>query len=232
MCGSGNDKGCWLRTHFRSGGGGEPCGFTIAVPVPVEEDEGSRFVTPAGSIWGWWISAVVAGTAKPYGFVIVSPARTGQPRAGDPEGEGRAALPSSGDTLLPAALCPSNLLGDGVSSVRDSLRQIPFRRRRAHPIFLETVLLLGATPDDIFQDFTPIGLFVVADSCAAAPSPPIFLETASLLETSPGGSTLCSSSCPARWRTIFWGVVFCRAATSIDQPTPDGTTFPQPTFSC
>ena len=86
MCGSGNDKGCWLRTHARSGGGGEPCGFTIAGPVPVEEDEGSRFVTPAGSIWGWWSSAVVAGTAKPYGFVIVSPARTTQPRAGDTEG--------------------------------------------------------------------------------------------------------------------------------------------------
>ena len=123
---------------------------------------------------------MVAGIAKPYGFVIVGPARAGQTRAGDPEEEGRAAFPSSGDTLLPAASFPSNLLGDGVSSVRDSLRQIPFRRRRAHPIFLETVLLLGATPDDIFQDFTPIGLFVVADSRAAAPSPPIFLEAASL----------------------------------------------------
>ena len=228
MGGSGNDKGCWPRTG--SGGGGEPCGFTIAGPVPVVVDEGAHFMTPAGSLSGWWSSAVVAGTANPYGFVIAGLTRTSQPRAGDPEGEGRAAFPSSGDTLLPAASCPSNLLGDGVSSVQDSLRQVPFRRRRAHPIFLETVLLLGATPDDIFQDFTPIGLFVVADSRAAAPSPPIFLEAASLLETSPGGSTLRSSSCPARWRNIFWGVVFCRAATSIDQPTPDGTTFPQPTF--
>ena len=117
----------------------------------------------------------MVGIAKPYGFVIIGPARTGQPRTGDPEGEGRAAFPSSGDTLLPAASCPSNLLGDRVSSVQDSLRQIPFRRRRAHPIFLETVLLLGATPDDIFQDFTPIGLFVVADTRAAAPKPPNFL---------------------------------------------------------
>ena len=46
MGGSGNDKGCWLRIHARSGGGGEPCGFTIAGPVPVEEDEGACFVTP------------------------------------------------------------------------------------------------------------------------------------------------------------------------------------------
>ena len=139
---------------------------------------------------------MVAGIAKPYGFVIVGPARAGQPRAGDPEEEGRAAFPSSGDTLLPAASCPSNLLGDGVSSVQDSLRQVPFRRRRAHPIFLKTVLLLGATLDDIFQDFTPIGLFVAADSRPAAPSPLILLEAAFLLETSPGG-TLRLSSCPA-----------------------------------
>ena len=197
MGGSGNDKGCWLRTHARSGGGGEPCGFTIAGPVPVEEDEGSRFVTPAGSIWGWWSSAVVAGTAKPYGFVIVSPARTGQPRAGDPEGEGRAALPSSGDTLLPAASCPSNLLGDGVSSVRDSLRQIPFRRRRVPPIFWETVLLLGATPhNNEFMTSRPLGCFLWWIPFRRRHAPLIFLEAVTLLATSPGG-TLLLLSCPA-----------------------------------
>ena len=43
-------QGCRPRTDARSGGGGEPCGFTIAGPVPVEEDEGACFVTPvAGS---------------------------------------------------------------------------------------------------------------------------------------------------------------------------------------
>ena len=39
-------QSCGPCTHARSGGGGEPCGFTIAGPVPIEEDEGACFVTP------------------------------------------------------------------------------------------------------------------------------------------------------------------------------------------
>ena len=43
-------KSCRARNHARSGGGEEPCGFNIAGPMPVEEDEGACFVTPvAGS---------------------------------------------------------------------------------------------------------------------------------------------------------------------------------------
>ena len=106
---------------------------------------------------------MVVGIAKPYGFVIIGPARTGQPRTGDPEGEGRAAFPSSGDTLLPAASCPSNLLGDGVSSVQESLRQVPFRRRRVHPIFLEMVLLLGETLTKDWNDRVHAFLIAVTE---------------------------------------------------------------------